>query len=332
MSFEVRWDEFRRDETLNRQLINSLNRFFSTIELPTYLHNIQVEKCKFGKNSPSITLRDITLPLPDFYEDGDCGSDSDSQSFKKENEVERCKDVVDEDNDIQFLFDVKYNDDDIYMELNTSLVLNYPDKRFMELPMNIKMSFLSIHVLCILAWLNKKQQAIFSVLCDIEDDDDDEDNNNNNIDNNDYYGDIMALRVNRRGRRTRDSSGTYPLPMDEAAKGKVGTPLERLTIIKNLQIETEIGAGEMPNNSTILPTSRERQHGSLRHIDSFRESLQGGLESPVTNGTLRNLDKLKQFLLEKLKDFLRREVGWPNWMVFDLSPTESDEDSESSDN
>ena len=324
MSFEVRWDEFRRDEKLNRQLINSLNRFFSTVDLPTYLHNIQVEKCKFGKNSPSITLRDITLPLPDFYEEGDTDSDSDSQSLKRETE-DGSKTMLDEDNDIQFLFDVKYNDDDIYIELNTSLVLNYPDKRFMELPMNIKMSFLSIHVLCILVWLNKKQQAIFSVLCDIDDDDDDDDSNNNNDD-----GNIMALRAQRRGRRTRDPSGSFPLPMDEAIKGKVGTPLERLTIIKNLQIETEIGAGEMPNSSTVLHASSERQHGSLRHVDSFHESLQGGLESPVTNGTLRNLDKLKQFLLEKLKDFLRREVGWPNWMVFDLNPDESDEDSESS--
>lgn len=75
--------------------------------------------------------------------------------------------------------------------------------------------------------------------------------------------------------------------------------LERVAIIRHLKIDTEIG-----NN----------------------DSLNGSV--------LRNVDNLEQFLLNKLKEFIRDEIGWPNWVVVDYSTDEEtaeeeDEEAES---
>lgn len=67
-------------------------------------------------------------------------------------------------------------------------------------------------------------------------------------------------------------------------------PLERISIIRSMSVHTEIG-------------EQYQQDGSI----------------------LRSVGKLEQFLLEKLKDFLRKEVAWPSWINLDFSELEDDE-------
>lgn len=73
-------------------------------------------------------------------------------------------------------------------------------------------------------------------------------------------------------------------------------PLQRMAIVQSLNIETEIG----DNVST----------------------------GPERSSTLRNVDKLEQFLLAKFKDFIRNEIGWPNTITFDYNDDEKEDGEE----
>ena len=73
-------------------------------------------------------------------------------------------------------------------------------------------------------------------------------------------------------------------------------PLQRIAIIQSLNIETEIG-----------------------------DNVSNG---PERASTLRNVDKLEQFLLAKFKDFIRNEIGWPNTITLDYNDYEEEEEEE----
>lgn len=261
MSFEIQWEGLQNDVELNAQIRDKLNSFFSTLELPSYLNDISITDFKFGSHAPEIILHDISEPIsglnPDLF-----GSS---------------------DNDLQLLFEVKY-DDDLLLELNTSLVLNYPSKDFMALPINIKVKFISLHILCLIGIFNNGKRIIFSVLCDIEDEND-------------------SIEGRRRS-------------IGELMKDKMGSPLERLAIIKNLNIETEIGADTVTNSYHDFQINDDDTISELSY-------------SSNPNGTtLRNVDRLEQFLVEKLKNFLRQEVGWPSWLTFEIDDESDDDDDE----
>lgn len=67
--------------------------------------------------------------------------------------------------------------------------------------------------------------------------------------------------------------------------------LERILIVRSMKIETEIG-----------------------------EQYQG------EGSVLRSVGKLEQFLLEKFKGLLRKELSWPSWINLDFGSDSSDED------
>lgn len=73
-------------------------------------------------------------------------------------------------------------------------------------------------------------------------------------------------------------------------------PLQRMAIVQSLNIETEIG-----------------------------DNVSNG---PERSSTLKNVDKLEQFLLAKFKDFIRNEIGWPNTITFDYNDDEEEESEE----
>ncbi|CAB4254190.1 similar to Saccharomyces cerevisiae YOL009C MDM12 Mitochondrial outer membrane protein, required for transmission of mitochondria to daughter cells [Maudiozyma barnettii] len=259
MSFEVHWEDLQNDVALNAQIRDKLNSFFGSLELPSYLNHISITDFQIGSHAPEIILHDISEPISGINPNPS-GTD---------------------ENDLQLLFEVKY-DDDLQLELNTSLVLNYPSKEFMALPINIKVRFVSLHILCLIGIFNKGKRIVFSVLCDIEDQND----------------------------STRRQS------IGDLLKDKVGSPLERLAIIKDLSIETEIGSDASTNLSNDLQINDDDTLSELSY------------SSNPNGATLRNVDKLEQFLVEKLKNFLRQEVGWPSWLTFELDDESSDESDE----
>lgn len=227
MSFEIDWDQITNDARLNDSMKSTLNDYFQGIKLPSYLSDLRIIDFNLGGIPPIVTLQEISKPLP-------------------------CIDPDPQENDIQCVIEVQY-EGDMAIRLSASLVLNYPQDKFMTLPVTINISMLRLHCLCISAYLSTRKQFIFSVLCDV--------------------GDV--------------THGEDAVSLE----GRLGSPLERLAVVRNLKIETEIGD----------------------------EGVNGD------RNTLKSVDKLEQFLLEKFKDFIRKEIGWPSWITMDFN---DDDDSE----
>ena len=75
--------------------------------------------------------------------------------------------------------------------------------------------------------------------------------------------------------------------MNEVMESKLGSPLERLAIIKDMRIEAEIG--DVDNNNHI--------DSNVLNSISFNDT-DIALETSNSNGsTLRSVDRLEQFLL-----------------------------------
>ncbi|AQZ10271.1 MDM12 (YOL009C) [Zygosaccharomyces parabailii] len=150
--------------------------------------------------------------------------------------------------DIQFLVETEYKGD-LLVTLAADLVLNYPSDSFMKLPVKLTISNVGLHSLCLVAYLSK--HLLISFLCDISD---------------------SAL----------DGNESILDP-----QGRVLSPrrsLERISIIRSMKIETEIG-------------QQFNGEGSV----------------------LRSVGRLEQFLLELFKNLLRKEVSWPSWIELDFN-------------
>lgn len=156
--------------------------------------------------------------------------------------------------DIQFLVEVEYKGD-LLVTLAADLVLNYPSDNFMTLPVKLTISNVGLHSLCLVAYLSK--HLLISFLCDISDVD---------LDGNESLLD---------------------------PKGHVLSPrrsLERISIVRSMKIDTEIG----------------QQHNGEGSV-------------------LRSVGRLEQFLLEIFKDLLRKEVSWPSWIELDFNEDDKEE-------
>ncbi|CCD23932.1 ERMES complex subunit MDM12 NDAI_0C02720 [Naumovozyma dairenensis CBS 421] len=245
MSFDINWDNIGNDSALNLIIKNQLSSYLQSISLPSYVRNLQITDFSLGKIAPKITLKEINDPLQDFYdalnEDLDSSCDDDW--------------VAPSPSDVQFLIEVEYTGD-LLISLSADLVLNYPSKEFITLPLKFGITDLGIHSLCLVAYMSK--QIFISFLCDVSDP----------ILDNDTHNTESIL----------DPNGSLMAPK---------RPFERISIIRSLKIDTEIG-----------------------------EQLQG------EGSILKNVGKLEQFLLEKFKDLLRQELAWPSWINLDMTGEE----------
>ncbi|CCK71956.1 ERMES complex subunit MDM12 KNAG_0I01710 [Huiozyma naganishii CBS 8797] len=247
MSFEINWDQIQHDNALNSQIRAKLNNYFESVELPSYLQDLQITNFQLGTVAPAVILHEIDTPLTII--------ESEPSAM-----------------DVQSLVELKYNGD-MVLNLSVSLVSNYPDNNFMTLPVKINISLLKLHCLCLVAYLKRRKRVVFSIVCDVGDDED-----------------FTAS------------------PLDHCSKniimGKTldwnpaSSPLERLSIVRHLRIETEIG------DDTV-----NKKDGT----------------------TLRSVDKLEQFILTKFKDFLRKEIGWPSWLTLEFDDEEDEEEEDDDD-
>ncbi|QHS76111.1 ERMES complex subunit MDM12 [Saccharomyces paradoxus] len=267
MSFDINWSTLESDNRLNDVIRKHLNSYLQNSQLPSYVSNLRVLDFELGKVGPAITLKEITDPLDEFYdsiredayeETEENNNDKDvTEHFGTEHTVadhQAPKDdseplvVMPSPNDIQFLLEVEYKGD-LLVTIGADLVLNYPVEKFMTLPVKLSISDIGLHSLCIAAYLSK--QLFFSFLCDVSD---------------------PALDDNQ---TVLDPKG----PILAATK-----PLERISIVRSMKIETEIG-----------------------------EQYQG------QGSVLRSVGELEQFLFTIFKDFLRKELAWPSWINLDFN-------------
>lgn len=168
-------------------------------------------------------------------------------------------------NDIQLIAEIKYSGN-LHIEVVVNLLVNYPSPNFISLPIKLHITDLVIHSIATIAYL--KRSIFFSFLCDIDDT------------TSDYF---TLSSTNPEPSRTPplNSGGNFVDYMTGPNNR------ERIDIIKNIRIESEIGE--------------------------------------VENNVLRNVGKVEKFLIDQLRSIIRDEVAWPSWICFDMNEDEEDE-------
>lgn len=127
------------------------------------------------------------------------------------------------DGDIQFLCDVNYEGDAL-IEVCVNLLVNYPSKNFISLPIKLRITELEIHVLAVIAYL---QNSVFvSILCDLEDP------------RSDYFTSTNSSnRAPEVSSGSSDCGGNFIEYAPSSSK-------ERIEVIRGFKIDTEIGQVE----------------------------------------------------------------------------------------
>ncbi|ODQ82286.1 hypothetical protein BABINDRAFT_158911 [Babjeviella inositovora NRRL Y-12698] len=263
---------------------------------------------------PSLLLvRNNTVGLGNVYRNDSSSSDeshngpiplisSRSQapnSFKPLSSPKRNK----HDNDIQIISELNY-DGNLVFQINVELLLNYPSPNFISLPIKLTITEITIHCIACVAYLTRAKRAYFTVLCDVADTPAPTGVPNSATNS--------ALPSRKHSETNMGPSAEFPFFQRDFHTGTPGTPNtpgahgysqhhgpqsgaffqgstftpsnERLDILKKIKIENEIGE----NNKTVL----------------------------------RNVGKVEKFLVEKLRDILREELGWPSWMCIDMNEEE----------
>ncbi|KAK0746412.1 hypothetical protein B0T18DRAFT_438402 [Schizothecium vesticola] len=101
MSIELNWDEVTGGPD-GLELANKIRDFvhtkFQSVPLPRFIRSVTVHDFQFGTIPPQIELKDVTDPLPDFYEensdvdDSDSGDDVDADGPQASDATPRAKD------------------------------------------------------------------------------------------------------------------------------------------------------------------------------------------------------------------------------------------------
>ena len=83
MSIELDWDHLTTGQE-GQDLADSIRDFihdkFQQVQLPRFIRSVHIHSFDFGKESPVVELKDISDPLPQFYEDGSDDEDEEDQA------------------------------------------------------------------------------------------------------------------------------------------------------------------------------------------------------------------------------------------------------------
>ncbi|KAL9629007.1 MAG: hypothetical protein Q9164_007060 [Protoblastenia rupestris] len=89
MSIDIDWDTLTSGPT-GQELADSIRNFihdkFQQVQLPRFIRSVEVHSFNFGNECPIVELKDITDPLPDFYDDDE---NDEEEETGPENEGER---------------------------------------------------------------------------------------------------------------------------------------------------------------------------------------------------------------------------------------------------
>lgn len=94
MSIDIDWETLTTGPE-GVELADSIRDFihdrFQQVQLPRYIRSVHVHSFDFGNEAPVVELKDISDPLPEFYEDED--DDGDEEEGDAEGEVDKCMEV-----------------------------------------------------------------------------------------------------------------------------------------------------------------------------------------------------------------------------------------------
>ncbi|KAK7679273.1 hypothetical protein QCA50_017660 [Cerrena zonata] len=71
MSFDINWDNLVSDNAINESIKEFLDSQFQNLSLPSYIADLSVTNFTLGNTPPDITIRHISDPFDEFYENED---------------------------------------------------------------------------------------------------------------------------------------------------------------------------------------------------------------------------------------------------------------------
>ncbi|KAL6891905.1 hypothetical protein GGI43DRAFT_387148 [Trichoderma evansii] len=92
MSIDLNWETLTSGpdgDALAESIRTFIHTKFQTVQLPRFIRSVNVHGFDFGTIPPELELKDITDPLPDFYEQDDDDDDSEDSDEDEESIAER---------------------------------------------------------------------------------------------------------------------------------------------------------------------------------------------------------------------------------------------------
>lgn len=89
MSIDLNWETLTTGpdgQELAHQIRDFIHTKFQSVPLPRFIKSVTVHDFEFGTTPPELELKDITDPLPDFYEENAAADDEDSESEEGDDE------------------------------------------------------------------------------------------------------------------------------------------------------------------------------------------------------------------------------------------------------
>lgn len=301
MSFDIDWDKIRNDGSINQSIQDFLNDQLSSTELPKYIKNLKVLNFDIGDEPPLIELKQISDPLPAFYESSDeepdeelelgneeATSKSNEQKTNNVNNTDCEERIKNKDKmDTQLLVDIAYKGN-MLLEISADISMNYPTDSFVSLPVKLLISDIGFHSLCIIAYLKSKQESknavdessienriFLSLLCDVADSELDSPKSAQNQDPQSPNLSNQQAGLPSISKATNYRQQQYHFP----------SSMERMQFLRTMTVKTEIGGDD----------------GSSSNASA-----------------LKNVGELETFLLEMLRGLIRKELCWPGWIEFEL--------------
>lgn len=99
MSIDLNWNTFTTGpdgEALAHSIRDFIHTKFQSVPLPRFIKSVTVHDFEFGTTAPELELKDITDPLPDFYEENSAADDQDS-SEDDDDEQQQFEDDIDDE-------------------------------------------------------------------------------------------------------------------------------------------------------------------------------------------------------------------------------------------
>lgn len=93
MSIDLNWETLTAGpdgEALAHSIRDFIHTKFQSVPLPRFIKSVTVHDFEFGTTPPELELKDITDPLPDFYEENSAADDEDEEE-DEENDTESAQ-------------------------------------------------------------------------------------------------------------------------------------------------------------------------------------------------------------------------------------------------
>lgn len=89
MSIDIDWDSLTTGpsgDALAESVRDFIHAKFQQIQLPRFIRSVHIHTFQFGKECPTVELKDISDPLPEFYEDDGSSEDEENEEESDEGE------------------------------------------------------------------------------------------------------------------------------------------------------------------------------------------------------------------------------------------------------